>query len=217
MIQKSSQNELKNVQAEKGPSICHEAEGGFITIIVVILMLGLLTIIGVSAINMSTVESMIVRSDGQIKRNFYMAESGAYEATQRLESAATTETNPTGGVAWVVPTTTDMTIWSNWLDNNGTANDFSDDSWTANSTRPETFFTTDTVNNPANLDVLMPGTHTSDNVRLSAHFQGVAPGSSLKVTGAAGRLYAFSVFGMYSELATNQGEALIEMGYRKRF
>lgn len=218
MIQESSQNDLRSVQAVKRYlSIFNENEGGFITVIVVLLMLGLLTIIGVSALNMSMVESMIVRSDGQIKRNFYMAESASYEAAQRLENATLTEANPTGGIAWIVPTATDMTLWVNWLDDNGTANDFSDDFWKTNSTRSESFYTTDASINPSNLNVLMPGTHTTDNIRLAAHFQGVAQGSSLKVTNTSGRLYGFSVFGMYSELASNQGESLIEMGYRKRF
>ncbi len=192
-------------------------EQGFITVVIVLLMLVLMTIIGISAINMSMVETMIVRSDGQYKRNFYMAESAGHEAAQRLENAVLTESNPTGGISWVVPLTTDMTEWSSWRDNSGTANDFSDDSWTANSTHSEAFYTVDPAVNPANLNVLMPGNHTTDNLRLAANFRGVAPGSSLKVTGPAGRLYAFGVYGMYSDLAANQGEVLLEMGYRKRF
>ena len=79
-------------------------EEGFITVVIVLLMLVLMTIIGVSSISMSLIESSIVRSDGQYKRNFYMAESAAYEAAQRLENTAMTDSDPTGGVAWIVPT-----------------------------------------------------------------------------------------------------------------
>lgn len=193
-------------------------EEGFITVVVVLLMLVLVTIIGVSAINMTTIESTIVRTDGLYKRNFYVAESAAYEAAQRLENTAMTETNPTGGVAWIVATGTDMTDRTNWIDDNGTATDFSDDVWTANSTRSETFFTSDAVANPANLNVLLPPRlHTGDSVRLSAHYRGLSGGSSLKVTNEEGRLYAFNVYGMFSNLAAGEGEVLIEMGYRKRF
>ena len=185
--------------------------------IVVLLMLVLVTIIGVSALNMTMVESMIVRSDGQYKRNFYMAESGGYEAAQRLQNATLSETNPTGGIPWIIDLTTDMTLWNSWRNDSGTPSDFSDDNWTANSTPSQAFFTTNPGVNPANLNILMPGNHTTDNLRLAANFRGIAPGSSLKVTGPGGRLYSFGVYGMYSDLAANQGEVLLEMGYRKRF
>ena len=75
------------------------AEGGFITVVIVLMMLILITIVGISAINMAMIESSIVRTDGLYKRNFYLAESAAYEAAQRLENTPMTETNPTGGVA----------------------------------------------------------------------------------------------------------------------
>jgi hypothetical protein len=193
-------------------------EDGFITVVIVLLMLVLVTIIGVSSVNMSVIESAIVRSDGQYKRNFYIAESAAYEAAQRLENTVMTETDPTGGLAWIVPTTTDLTDWSSWIDDNGSANDYDDDFWTANSTRSESFFTDNPGVDPANLNVLLPPRlHTGDSVRLASHFQGLAKGASLKVTNEEGRLYAFSVYGMFSNLAAAEGEVLIEMGYKKRF
>ena len=206
------------MEKKAGASRAGRDEQGFITVVVVLLMLVLVTIIGVSAINMTTIESTIVRTDGLYKRNFYVAESAAYEAAQLLENTAMTETNPTGGVPWIVPTGTDMTDWTNWRDDNGTATNFSDDTWTANSTRSEAFFTTDAVANPANLNMLLPPRlHTGDSVRLAAHYRGLAGGSSLKVTNEEGRLYAFNVYGMFSNLEAGEGEVLIEMGYRKRF
>ena len=101
---------FRDVMEEKaGASRSARDEQGFITVVVVLLMLVLVTIIGVSAINMTTIESTIVRTDGLYKRNFYVAESAAHEAAQLLENTAMTETNPTGGVPWIVPTGTDLT------------------------------------------------------------------------------------------------------------
>lgn len=209
-------NRLFAWKKEKQASPVHK-EAGFITIITVLLMLAIVTIIGVSAIDYSNTESSIVLSDTLYKRNFYFAESAGYETAQRLENAALTLTNPTGGFAWIVPNTIDLTLRSSWW-NEGIAGDYSDDTWIAgNSVRSETFYTTNPVANPSNLNILLPGAHNSDDIRLAAHFRGVSPGSSLVVTGATGRLYAFNVYGMYSNMAAVQGESLIEMGYRKRF
>lgn len=201
-------------------------ENGFITIVVVLLMLAIITIIGVSAINNSITESSIVRNDTLYKRNFYFAESAGYEAATRLENAALTETNPTAGIAWVQPyvspivfkQTADLMIQrAFWWNVNGTPTDYTDDTWVAgNSVRSETFYTSNPAN-PSNLDILIPAIHTTDDIRLAGHFGGVAKKSSLKVTGPAGRLYNYALYGMYSDLAAAQGEALIEMGYRKRF
>ena len=191
-------------------------EDGFITVVIVLMMLILITIIGISAINMSMIESSIVRTDGQYKRNFYLAESAAYEAAQRLENTEMTETKPTGDVPWV--NLIDMTDWANWRDDKGTATDFSDDTWTANSVRPESFFTSDPAVNQSNLNILIPPElHTGDSIRLAANFVGVTAGSSLKVTNEEGRLYAYNIYGMFSNRAGGEGEVLIEMGYKKRF
>ncbi len=192
-------------------------EDGFITVITVLLMLLLLTIVGVSSINNSVTESFIVRNTGLYSKNFYLAESAGYEAAQRLEDADLTTTNPTGGLAWITPIATDMSDRDIWFDLKGTA-DYSDDVWEpANSVRSETFYTQDPAVNPSNLEILLPGSYTADDIRLAAHFQGVSKGSSLKVTSKQGRLYGFNVYGMYSNLDAGLGEVLIEMGYRKRF
>jgi Tfp pilus assembly protein PilX len=188
---------------------CCQRQSGFITIITVLLMLVITTIIGISAISISMIESSVVRNDALYKRNLYFAESSGFEAAQRLENTMMTEDDPTGGVAWIVSNTTDMTVRSNWLTGAG--------AWTGNSVRSETFYTTNPGANPSNLDILMPRVHADDDIRLAAQFGGVASGSSLKITSAGGRLYSFNTYGMYSNMAAAQGESLIEMGYRKRF
>ena len=173
-------------------------------------MLVLVTIIGVSMLDMSMIESLILRSEAQFKRNFYMTESAGHEAAQRLENADTTEIDPTASLAWVVPDTSDLTQYNTWRDDQGTPDNYADDQWTVNS------ITTETLDN-SNREAFMAGEHNRDNLRLAAHFRGVSEGSSLKVTGTEGRLYAFNVYGMYSDLEIDQGESLIEMGFKKRF
>jgi hypothetical protein len=190
----------------KGKSV-GEGEEGFVTVVTVLMMLLLLTIVGVSAIDNAVIETSVVRNNAFYTRNFYLAESAGYEAAQRLENATLSDTNPTGSLAWIIPLATDMTLRSNWIDTN--------DAWT-NSVRPESFYTA-TPTNPSNLEILLPGSYVTDDLRLAAHFQGVAQGSSLKVTNQQGRLYGYNVYGMYSNLSQGFGEVLIEMGYKKRF
>ncbi len=201
----------------KGVGMISRNEEGFITVVTVILMLLLLTIVGVSSINNSVTESFIVRNNNLYTKNFYLAESAGYEASQLLENADLTSTNPTASLAWIIPIATDMTDRDNWINDNGTATDFSDDAWTVNSIRPESFYTQNPGVNPSNLEILLPGSYITDEIRLAAHFQGVTKGSSLKVTSKQGRLYGYNVYGMYSNLNAGLGEVLIEMGYRKRF
>jgi len=203
----------KNVSAQASLK-----ESGFITIITVLLMLVITTMIGISAIGVSMTESSIVRNDTLYKRNFYYAESAGFEAAQRLENATLTDEDPTGGIDWIIAENKDLTKRDTWWNKAGTPNDYSDDSWVANnSVHSDVFYTDNPGVDPSNLDILLPGSHTADDIRLAAHFRGVAAGSSLKVTTASGRLYSFNTYGMFSNMAAAQGESLIEMGYRKRF
>ena len=55
-------------------------------IILSILVLVILSIVGFSASRISTTEMQIVRNDGTYQQRFYLAESGAVEAAQRLEN-----------------------------------------------------------------------------------------------------------------------------------
>jgi Tfp pilus assembly protein PilX len=57
-------------------------EGSAIVVAMMILMV--ITIIGISASKMTTVELQIVRNDGIYKQNLYLAEAAAQEAIQRI-------------------------------------------------------------------------------------------------------------------------------------
>ena len=183
-------------------------EDGFVTIAIVLMMLVLVTLIGVSAVNMSTIESFIVRSDSLYKRNFYIAESTANESAQLLENAPTRATDVTGSLAWVNPRGTDMTHESDWRTGS---------SWKSNSMRSQAFYTKNPGTNKNNLDILLPGSHAQDEIHLASVFRGYAPGSGKGDDNPDGIMYVYSIYGMYSNLAGNLGEALVEMGYYKRF
>jgi len=55
------------------------------TIILVVLILAVLTILGISSINTSTIELQISRNEKTYQENFYQAEAAAMEGAQQLE------------------------------------------------------------------------------------------------------------------------------------
>jgi len=64
-------------------------EGSAIVVAVMILMV--VTIIGVSSTNTTTVELQIVRNDGIYKQNLYLAEAAAQEGIQRIWNLSRTD------------------------------------------------------------------------------------------------------------------------------
>lgn len=207
-------------------------EQGYITLVTVLGVLLLLTVISASMIDTSINDQQIVRNDKLNKRNFYLAESGAYEAAQGIENANTTETDPTASLAWVQNTL--QIYFENrdfWRDPNNnyawyTVNNLTLPNVTIASIPSANFYAIAGTPVPAdgnqdqpdsNLEIFDNSATHRDDVHLAANFGGVAGGSSLKVTTTTGRLYAYYVFGMYSSQLNGLGEALIEVGYRKRF
>lgn len=207
-------------------------ERGYVTIVTVTGVLLLLTVVSLSMISTSINDQQIVRNDKLNKRNFYLGESGANEAAQRIENAATTEADPTASIAWVVNQSDpaffeNKDYWRNASTNYAwyMANNLTPPNITIASIPSGNFYAlaNPTVANSnqvlagSNLEVFQNAAVHRDDIHLAANFEGVAGGSSLVVTGTAGRLYAYQVFGMYSSQINGLGEALIEEGYRKRF
>ena len=138
-----------------------------------------------------------------------MAESSANESAQLLENAQTRATSVNAGLTWVHSIGgTDMTDSSNWRNSSG---------WKPKSMRSQAFYTTAPAANKNNLDILLSGSHAQDDIHLASMFRGYAPGSGKGDDNPDGIMYVYSVYGMYSNLAANLGEALVEMGYYKRF
>ena len=65
-------------------AVINNEEGS--TIVLAMLMLAVLTILGISSINTSTMELQIVHNEKIYQRNFYQAEAAVLEAAQRLSS-----------------------------------------------------------------------------------------------------------------------------------
>ncbi len=200
-------------------------EDGYVTLVSVLGILLLLTIIGLSMVDIAITDKQIVRNDQLSKRNFYFAESGANEAAQTIENANTTIDNITAGLAWVgSPGSPDFTKRSTWL--------AADNSWVTGGPGPISvpsaiFYNIAGTPTPAtdsnrthanaNLTAFYNSAVPRDDIHFAASSEGVAQGSSLVTTNTSGRLYLYYTYGMYSNQDSGLGEALIEQGYKKRF
>jgi Tfp pilus assembly protein PilX len=95
-------------------------EGSAIVVAVMILMV--VTIIGVSSTNTTTVELQIVRNDGIYKQNLYLAEAAAQEGIQRIWNVSRTDPFQLERKAPVWLNDIDMSNINNW-DNDGADGD----------------------------------------------------------------------------------------------
>jgi Tfp pilus assembly protein PilX len=73
---------------KKAISIVDNEEGSVMVLALVILVL--LTILGISSMNTSSVESLIIINDRLYRQSFYKAEGGAFEAAQEIKNDAKT-------------------------------------------------------------------------------------------------------------------------------
>jgi len=95
-------------------------EGSAIVVAVMILMV--VTIIGVSSTNTTTVELQIVRNDGIYKQNLYLAEAAAQEGIQRIWNVSRNDPFQLERKAPVWLNDIDMSNLGNW-DNDGAGGD----------------------------------------------------------------------------------------------
>jgi len=165
-------------------SILKNEEGSLL--VVVIVVLAVLSIIGISTMDKSTVELQIVRNEAVYNRNFYAAEGAAIEAAQTLQNQADSSE--------LLPNTTNYT----WL---GSAADVD---WTAQGDK----IVVDIDEVAALADV-----STIPSTDIAAVHRGIASGASMTMT-AVSQVHEYAVFGYYN--SAREGRALIEIGYRKR-
>lgn len=160
-------------------------------IVVAMIVLVLLSLIGISSTDNSMVESQIVRSEGLYRQNFYKTEGAIVELAQFMES---NDISSPAAHDWLTDSAAapDMTDAANWdLDGSVTGS-----------------INTQTSNN-------MDANDGNNLTMQAAVANGVAPGSSLDMTGGSS-LYDYMVYGLFDS-STNQGRKLIAAGYRKRF
>ncbi len=96
-------------------------EGSAIVIALMILMV--VTIIGVSSSNTTTVELQIVRNDGIYKQNLYLAEAAAQEAIQRIWNVSRSDPFLLERRTPVWLNTIDMADIDNWDDDGADGDD----------------------------------------------------------------------------------------------
>ena len=160
-------------------------EGSAIVVAVMILMV--VTIIGVSSTNTTTVELQIVRNDGIYKQNLYLAEAAAQEGIQRIWNLSRTDPFLLERKAPV------------WL------NDINGD---IDLTNPGTW-----DNDGAGGDDTAEVSSTDPDAVLAVTDTGIAEGGSLDISSET-NAHQFAVFGIGNR---NNGRVFIEIGYRERF
>jgi len=165
-------------------------ESGFVLVIAMLIMV-VLTVVGIAALNSSTIELRISGNDRVAKRNFYDAESAAFEAGARLEAE--------GNVNELVAARSSKL----WLQAPSGGQD-------------PVLNAANTWQNPGFNNFIVASVAAGNQVvRLAAVDHGIARGargSSLRMTASA--VHDYHLFG-YAQL--NNSWKLIEIGYKKRF
>jgi type IV pilus assembly protein PilX len=92
-------------------------------LVVALMILMVVTIIGISSSNTTTVELQIVRNDGIYKQNLYLAEAAAQEAIQMIWNTSRSDPILLEKKAPVWLNTIDMADMDNWDDDGVGGND----------------------------------------------------------------------------------------------
>lgn len=89
------------------------------TIVIALMILAMLTIVGISATNTSTVELQIAGNEANYIQNFYSAEAASMEGARQMEDL-TNEELRSAGKPWFSSATppSDSTVFT-WLDDTG--------------------------------------------------------------------------------------------------
>ncbi|MEH0022020.1 MAG: pilus assembly PilX N-terminal domain-containing protein [Desulfobacter sp.] len=157
-------------------------------IIMALLTLAVLTVIGITSASTSRVELTVVRNEQIYQINFYQAESCANEAAYYIESEADTSN--------LIPDYSDL----GWMNTNDGNLDLSDSgNWVSTGDEDNDNAATSQVGN-------------IQNSNYSAIAKGPRDGSSLDI--GSSRLYEFAAYG---KSESYNGNAVVEVGYLKRF
>ncbi len=160
-------------------------ENGFV-LVASLMILMILVVLGIAAINTTTIEQQIAGNEKVAKDNFYNAEAAAQEGAQRLE---------------------------NENDSDNLRAKRSSFKWLFSGT-DEDGFLDDPAEWQAIINDLLSGLNNSA-ISLVAIDKGVVKGkksSSLKITSSS--LYEYHLLGRATK---NNGQKIIEIGYKKRF
>jgi len=163
------------------------------TLLVAILLMALLTILGLSALDLSDTEYRMVTNGRQSIRAFYAAESAGKEASSLLETLAVTDKDAL------------VDLTPSWLSG--------DD---LDRSHPATWITSGEDEDEDKVNAVKATVVADGDAALSVVYQGVASAASLDMSGT--RLYQYRVFGNYASTSPGDNSvAIIEMGYRLRY
>ena len=163
-------------------------------IVIVLLFLSLMTLIGIWGTRNAMTEITIAGNEVRLKRTFYRAEAAVLEAAFMIESQNADNLKDHTSLDWlwnaVNGAPNDLSTFANWdfdtLDGNDTA-----------------FETTLDLDGDGDIDA---------TAAFAVHDRGAAEGSSLVMTNAT-TVRAYSVYGLQN---SDEGRAIIEVGYKKR-
>ena len=179
-------------------SIMHSVrnENGTVMVIAVLIM-AILTILGLSAIDTSTVEVQITSNEQIYKRNFYKAEAAVIAAAQQLEEAPPTQLSNVAAVPWLINTEFNATTLQ-YRKSDGSWEDIQDVNGAWDDSKPiGKVISTDTDYNAARFIVL----ETTGFIDLSA----------------PSNLHTYEIYGFYDSKGADRGRVAIEIGYKRRF
>ena len=150
-------------------------------VIIAVLFLTLMTIIGVTMLQNTTLELQVVRNDMIIKDQLHRAEAAAMEGTQWIENAAVTALEDLSSASFISQS-----------DLNLTTLDLNDGSWSSSIVDPG--------GGPGNIT----GFRIVDETGI--------------VDLTQTNLHTYKVYGFYDRPSgMNRGQALVEIGYKRRF
>ena len=163
-------------------------------VVIVLLFLSLMTLVGIWATRNANTEVTIAGNEVRLKRTFYRAEAAVLEAAFMIESEISDNLKDHDSLDWlwnaVGGPPNDLSTFANW--------DF--DTVDGDDTAFETNLDLDGDGNP------------DATAAFAVHDRGAAGGSSLVMTNAT-TVRSYSVFGLQD---SNEGRAIIEVGYKKR-
>lgn len=183
---------MKNIKNIVNRCIPESEEGS--VLVIAMIMLALLTIIGISATNTSTIEVQIAANDRFYKQNLSAAEGAAMECVQRMENGGEEmkEMTSTRDV-WLIDGADNFNRSGVSVPGADTITD--DDNWKDSD-----------MGTAQSCEVAM----LEPNSRFMAFYGGIAEGSSLDMTKST--VYEYRVFGRSTR---NNGLVIVGVGYRK--
>ena len=176
---------FKDVQMDKKYKNIVSNESGS-AMVMAMVILAVLTILGISSINTSTIELQIVHNEKIYQQNFYQAESAAIEGVQKLEDVGSSDT----------------ALAQTWCKKSSDDYDDDYDDYDASDTDdPEVWTDAD------------PDDNLGIDATVSVVLKGRDPTSSLNMAPDSKSKYMYKIRG-YGK--ADNGKVLIEIGYKIR-